>query len=104
MPAPVRRPDAEPTRATFSAPAAYGATASSTTALAANDRRVSLVITNEASEKCYLAWGSNPAVVGSGMVIPAGGNLFLDRELVSTQALQVILTSGTGNLSIQEGE
>jgi hypothetical protein len=71
-------------------------------ALAANATRTAVVLTNTSNAIIYLAFGSNAAVVGSGIPLRPWGSLSLNVLDNVQQAINAIATAANSNLAIQE--
>ncbi len=77
--------------------------ATSATVLAESYSRYGLVMTNLSSSTMYLAFGTNTAVLGSGIpILPFGGNWSMDDYNFTKEAIQAIAHSNDSALAIQE--
>lgn len=75
---------------------------SSTTAvLAANDRRRSVIIVNDASEAIYLAIGAS-AVLNRGIRLSSSGGVYQCFRDCPKEAINAISTSGSQNVTVYE--
>ena len=74
----------------------------SATALAANSSRTAVILTNTSTNTIYLGFGSNAAVVGSGVVLFPNSSLLLDVVDNVQQAITAIASGSSSNLAIQE--
>ena len=83
------------------APATASPSSSSSEVVAVNTARRGLIITNTGAINVYFSYGSYSAVVGSGIVLTAGGSWVMDSFTFSTLAINAICTSSS-TLSIQE--
>jgi len=72
--------------------------------LAANTNRVGIVLTNLGNMDVYISFGSNTAVVGSGVVIEGGSVIIITPAFGAQEALRGIVNASTSNLAIQEFE
>jgi len=80
----------------------YTATATSGEAVAANDGRSALVITNTGSQNVFLNIGA-AAEVDKGIYLSAlGGTWVMDSTTFSQGAINAITSTSTTNLSIYE--
>ena len=87
---------------TASSPTTATVTSSSATIVAANSNRKGLVIINIDGKPVSLAFGSNPAVLNSGITLTTNGSVFEEDEYIYvTSAVQAIST-GSNVVSIQE--
>lgn len=86
-----------------SAPTQIDVDTASKTVVAEEYGRSGLVLTNLSSGTIYIAFGSNAAVVGSGIPILAdGGNFSMDDYIYTKEAVQAIAHSNNSLLAIQE--
>jgi hypothetical protein len=74
----------------------------SATALAANASRTALILTNTSSNTISLGFGSNAAVLYSGITLYAGGSAMFDVMDNIQQAITAIASGASSNLAIQE--
>ena len=81
-------------------PATYAVTNSSTTAVAANANRTSLVITNVGGVTVFFGLGA-AAVSNSGIALVPSGSWTMDRYTFTTSAITAICASAS-TLAIQE--
>lgn len=73
--------------------------------VAENTQRRGLVLTNDSANKIYLAFCDNDAVVGSGIVLPAGGiYVMATNDLYCNCKINAIATDAGSNVAIQEYE
>lgn len=71
--------------------------------VAENYSRYGLVVTNLSSGTMYLAFGTNSAVVGSGIpILGNGGNWSMDEFNFTKEAINAIAHSNNALLAIQE--
>jgi len=92
---------------TMSAPDAATVGAASAEAVAANTSRRYLLLVNTSSNVISLGFGSNAAVLHSGITLNANGGSYEISEAagnLTTQAINAIAGAAGSNLSIQEGE
>lgn len=86
-----------------SAPTQVGVDTTSAEVVAENYSRYGLVLTNLADGTIYLGFGTNTAVVGSGVIIPPyGGNWTMDDYNFTKEAVNAIAHSNNSALAIQE--
>lgn len=85
------------------APVQIDVDTASATVLAENYSRYGLLLTNLSSGTMYLAFGTNAAVVGSGVpILPDGGTFSMDDYTFTKEAIQAIAHSDNSLLAIQE--
>lgn len=72
-----------------------------TVVVAADTGRIGIILSNDSNETLYLAFGS-AAVLNQGVPLSPGVALVLDNALLTTQAINVISTSGSKNLAFTE--
>ena len=92
---------------TMSAPDAASVGVASAEAVAANTSRRYLLLVNTSSNVISLGFGSNAAVLHSGITLNANGGSYEISEAagnLTTQAINAIAGAAGSNLSIQEGE
>ena len=88
---------------TGKAPTSYNASGSSTEMLAADTDRTGLWITNISNQTVYVAFGSNAAVVGTGVRIIKNETIQMGSDMLCQEAVNVITAGGSSKtLSIQE--
>ena len=80
---------------TGSAPTQASVGVASATAVAFNSGRTGLVLTNLSTGTMYLGFGANAAVVGSGIVLVAGGTWTMDEFNFSKEAVNAIAHQAT---------
>lgn len=84
-------------------PAQVGVDSTSAEAVAENYSRVGLVMTNLSDSTMYIAFGSNTAVLGSGIpLLPGGGNFSMDEYVYTKEAINAISHSDNSLLAVQE--
>lgn len=84
-------------------PIQVGVDTASAVALAENYSRYGLVMTNLSSSTMYLAFGTNAAVIGSGIpLLPFGGNWSMDDYNFTKETINAIAHSDNSALAIQE--
>jgi phage tail protein X len=85
------------------APDSHSVTDSNTEAVPANATRRGLAITNIGTTIVYLAFGAHAAVAGKGIALyPNGGSWNMSDRALTTLAVNAIVATGSGSLSIQE--
>lgn len=86
-----------------SAPTQTGVDTSSAELVAENYSRYGLVVTNLSTGTIYLGFGSNVAVVGSGIaLLPNGGNWSMDDYNFTKEAVNAISHSDDSLVAVQE--
>ena len=86
-----------------SAPTQIDVDTASKEVVAENYNRVGLVMTNLSDGTMYIAFGTNAAVVGSGIVIlGSGGNFSMDDYIYTKEAVNAIAHSNNSLLAVQE--
>lgn len=89
--------------ATGSAPTQIDVDSTSKEIVAENYGRVGLVLVNLSDNTAYIAFGTNAAVVGSGIVVlPFGGSFAMNEYTYSKEAVNAISHADNSLLSIQE--
>ncbi len=85
------------------APTSIDVDSTSKTVVAQNYSRVGLVLMNLASGTVYIAFGTNSAVVGSGItLLPSGGSWSMDEYSYTKDDINAIAHSDNSQLAIQE--
>lgn len=88
---------------TPSAPAAASVGVASAEEVAANANRKGLVLVNTSANTISLAFGTNAAVLNSGITLNAtGGTWVMDEHTFTTQAVNGIAGGAASNLAVQE--
>ena len=88
---------------TGAAPTQVGVDTTSAEAVAENYSRYGIVLTNLSSGTIYLGFGSNAAVVGSGVALLGnGGNWSMDEFNFTKEAVNAIAHSNNALLAVQE--
>lgn len=91
------------TKHTPLAPTAASVGVTSGSALAANTSRTGLILVNTSSNTISIAFGTNPAVLYSGITLePNGGTYEMDVDSFTSQAVNAIASGSGSNLAIQE--
>jgi len=86
-------------------PTAVAVGTGSTSVLPANAFRTGLVLINTSSNWISLSFGSNAAVLYSGISLaPSGGVFEMDNTLFTTESVQAIASGASSNLAVQEYE
>ncbi len=86
-----------------SAPTQIDVDTASKIVVAENYSRVGLVMTNLSDGTMYLGFGTNAAVLNSGIpVLPGGGNFSMDDYTYVKEAVNAIAHSDNALLAIQE--
>lgn len=86
-----------------SAPTQVDVDTASKTVVAENLDRVGLVLTNLSTGTMYLGFGTNSAVLNSGIaLLPSGGNFSMDDYIFTKEAIQAIAHSDNSLLAVQE--
>mgnify|MGYP001559413783 CR=1 FL=1 len=86
-----------------SAPTQIDVDTASKEVVAENYSRVGLVLMNLSTGTVYLGFGTNAAVVGSGIpLLPSGGNWSMDDYTYTKEAINAIAHSNNSLLAIQE--
>ena len=85
-------------------PSSYSVTATSGTALAANNLRRGVIIVNDGATKCYISLNSGAAAVaGQGIMLAANGGAYTsDFTQLYRGAITAITASSTTTLDITE--
>lgn len=87
------------------APAQIDVDTASKTVVNENYNRYGIVLTNLSTGTIYLAFGTNSAVVGSGIaLLPNGGNWSMDEFTFTKEAIQAIAHANNSLLAAQEFE
>jgi hypothetical protein len=87
---------------TGNAPATVSVGATSATALAANASRTALILINTSANVISLGFGTNAAVLYSGVTLYPGGSLSMDVMDNVQQAITAIASVASSSLGIQE--
>lgn len=88
---------------TASSPATATVGVSSSTVVAANASRKGLAIINLSSNVISIAFGSNTAVLNSGITLTQNGSVYEMSEYdYNTSAIKAIASAGASVISIQE--
>ena len=88
---------------TPSAPASATVGVASGQIVAANGARRGLVVINTSANTVSLAFGSNAAVLNSGITLNAsGGTWEMDKDTYTVAAVNAIASGAASNVSIQE--
>lgn len=88
---------------TPSAPAAASVGVASAEEIAANTSRKGLVCVNTSANAISLAFGTNDAVLNSGITLNAsGGTWVMDEHTFTTQAVNGIAGGAASNMAVQE--
>ena len=88
---------------TASAPAAASVGVASAEAVAANPSRKALVLINTSANRISLAFGTEAAVLNSGITLfPSGGTWTMGPETFTTSAINAIAGGAASNVAIQE--
>jgi hypothetical protein len=87
---------------TGNAPTAVSVGITSATALSANTSRTSVILINTSANVISLGFGSNAAVLYSGVTLYSGGSVVLDVMDNVQQAITAIASVASSNLAIQE--
>lgn len=86
-----------------SAPSQVSVGVASAQAVASNENRVGLILTNISTGTIYLAFASNAAVLGSGIVLTPNGGIFnMDEYSFTKEAVNAIAHAASSGLAIQE--
>ena len=84
-------------------PTAASVAATSGVILGSNLSRTGLVLGNTSSATISIGFGSNPAVLNSGITLnPNGGTFVMDAFTFTTQAVNAIAGAAGSNMAIQE--
>lgn len=87
---------------TGNAPSVVSVGVTSATALAANVSRTAAVFVNNSANVMSFGFGSNAAVLYSGVTLYQGGSLVLEATDNVQQAVQAIASGATSSLGVQE--
>lgn len=91
------------TTVTAATPLQVSIGATSAEAVPQNNYRVGMLLTNISDSTIYLAFGVNPAVIGSGVpLLPRGGNFSMDDYIYTKESVNAIAHTANSALAVQE--